>query len=104
MSESPVPVSVYILDKEYRVACPEDEREELVASARLLGEKMRETRDEGKIIGLDRIAVITALNITHELLKAQQGTSGDMGSLEGRIQAMQDKIERQIQNYRQIDL
>lgn len=65
------PISVHILDKEYLVGCPEDEREALVAASKFLDRKMREVRGSGKVIGTERIAVITALNIAHELLLGQ---------------------------------
>jgi len=61
-------VSIHILDKEYLVACPEDERQDLLASADYLDKKMREIRDSGKVVGQDRLAVMAALNIAHELL------------------------------------
>ncbi|MGK0674374.1 MAG: cell division protein ZapA [Halothiobacillaceae bacterium] len=68
-TEPPIPVDITILDKEYRVACPESEREALERSARFLDAKMREIRHTGKVIGNDRVAVMAALNITHELLQ-----------------------------------
>ncbi|WP_237067609.1 cell division protein ZapA [Microbulbifer guangxiensis] len=64
-------VTVSILDKEYRVACAEDERAELEASARLLHERMTRIRTSGSVIGLERIAVMAALNIAHELIQAK---------------------------------
>lgn len=64
-------VTVSILDKEYRVACAEDERAELQASARLLHERMSRIRASGSVIGLERIAVMAALNIAHELIQAK---------------------------------
>ena len=57
-SEGSIPVSVRILDKEYQVACPASERTDLLDSAEILNEKMREIRDSGRIVGLDRIAVM----------------------------------------------
>ncbi len=62
-------VSVRILEKEYQVACLPEERSELLDSAEYLNVKMREIRDGGNIVGLDRIAVMAALNLAHELLK-----------------------------------
>ena len=61
-------VSVTILDKEYQVSCPPDEVDDLTRSARFLDERMREIRDGAKVFGIDRIAVMAALNISHELL------------------------------------
>jgi cell division protein ZapA len=68
-------VTVKILDKEYKVACPEEQEAELVVSAKYLDKQMRSIRDTGKVIGLERIAVMAALNLSHELLQAsEQGT------------------------------
>ena len=65
-------VSVSILDKEYQVACPADQEAELIVSASYLDKQMRSIRESGKVIGLERIAVMAALNISHELLKASE--------------------------------
>lgn len=72
MSDSVPPIKVQILGKEYPVSCPADEQHELLIAARYLDEKMREIRDIGRIIGTERIAVMAALNITHELLQEKQ--------------------------------
>ena len=65
-------VTVQILDKEYSIICPQEERNNLVSAARYLDGKMREIRSSGKVIGADRIAVMAALNITHDLLHKKQ--------------------------------
>lgn len=65
-------VTVQILDKEYSIICPPEERNNLVSAARYLDGKMREIRSSGKVIGADRIAVMAALNITHEMLHRQK--------------------------------
>lgn len=65
-------VTVHILDKEYSIMCPQEERANLVSAARYLDGKMREIRSSGKVIGADRIAVMAALNITHDLLHKQE--------------------------------
>ena len=61
-------VSVRILEKEYVIACPYEERSALLDSAEFLNARMREVRDSGKVVGLDRIAVMVALNLANELL------------------------------------
>lgn len=72
--------SVTILDKEYQVACPPEQQAELLLSARHLDEQMRAIRSTGKVIGLERIAVMAALNISHELLQTRNGAgAGDGG-------------------------
>ena len=68
----PNTVTVHILDKEYCIACPADERSNLESAARYLDGKMREIRSSGKVVGADRIAVMAALNITQDLLHKQQ--------------------------------
>lgn len=82
-----------ILDKEYRVACAPDERDSLLESARLVDEKMREVRNAGRVIGTERIAVMVALNIAHEMLDLNQNKSTDAQAITRRIQSLQDKIE-----------
>ena len=74
MPRPPTTVSVRILDKEYQVNCPEDEIDELNASARYLDAQMRGIRDSGKVLGLDRMAVMAALNIANDLLHIKQRT------------------------------
>jgi len=67
--------TVTILDKEYQVACPEEQQADLLLSAKHLDEQMRSIRANGKVIGLERIAVMAALNISHELLQARNGVA-----------------------------
>lgn len=95
-----IPVTVHILDKEYRVACPPEEREALVRAAALVDERMKTMRDTGRVLGLDRIAVVTALNLANELLT--RGThQGLDATLEGtdpavvgnRLRLLQEKVE-----------
>lgn len=98
------PVTVYILDKEYRVACPDDERGALAESARYLDRKMREIRDSGKVVGADRIAAMAALNIAHELL-LQRGQRDDYAhGLQARVRLLQDKIEETLNKTRSMEL
>ena len=92
MSEDMQRVTVRLLDKEYQVACPEDEREALLESADMLNRKMKEIRDSGKVVGVDRIAVMAALNLCHEML---QGRSSNMKADErllGRIRILNDAL------------
>lgn len=86
-------VTVSILDKDYRVACGEEERAELQASARLLHERMSRIRASGTVIGLERIAVMAALNIAHELIQAKAELS--RVPLE---QEMLDRLKERVQS------
>nr|VFK22230.1 MAG: cell division protein ZapA [Candidatus Kentron sp. MB]VFK32624.1 MAG: cell division protein ZapA [Candidatus Kentron sp. MB]VFK76003.1 MAG: cell division protein ZapA [Candidatus Kentron sp. MB] len=69
MNKNTTPINIQILDKEYVVSCPAEERQDLIASARILDEKMRHTRDVARVYGTERIAVISALNVVHEFLQ-----------------------------------
>ncbi|MEW5788764.1 MAG: cell division protein ZapA [Pseudomonadota bacterium] len=71
MAANNVSLDVTIMGREFRVACPEDEREGLLRAVGYLDRKMREIRDSGKVIGLERIAIMAALNITHDFLAAR---------------------------------
>jgi cell division protein ZapA len=91
MAKQPTTVEVKILDKEYLVACPEEEREALLRSARHLDTKMREIRSSGKVFGTERIAVMAALNITHELLERDtmsDATSTILEVMSGKLDAV----------------
>ena len=92
MSE-PSRVSVRILEKEYHVTCPPEERPALLDSAEYLNRKMREIRDSGRVIGLDRIAVMAALNIVNELLQARGHDEGVETDLAARLRAMCERVE-----------
>jgi len=99
-------VSVHILDKEYQVACPEEQQAELIVSARYLDKQMRAIRDSGKVIGLERIAVMAALNISHELLQASdQGGSAPAASPDNQaVQNLQRKIDQAMHQLRQLEI
>ncbi len=84
---------VQILDREYRVACQPGEEEALLASARFLDRKMREIKSSGKVIGNDRIAVMTALNLAHELLEYKAMRDHSAEHINQRLKSMQEKIE-----------
>jgi cell division protein ZapA len=97
-------VSIRILEKEYLVACPHEERSALLDSAEFLNAKMREIRDSGKVVGLDRIAVMAALNIANELLKVQETHRRTDGEIGGRVRALRDRIDGAIERGRQQEL
>ena len=99
MSTETSTLEVFILDKSYRISSPESEQDSLRASAAYLDRKMREIRGGGKIIGLERIAVIAALNITHELLstsrQVEQGvdSKAELSRLIGKIDKALDNLQ-----------
>lgn len=104
MSEMYAHVSVRILEKEYQVSCPANERTDLLDSAELLNKQMREIRDSGKVVGLDRIAVMAALNMANELMKSRvQGEAFDseMGS---RLKVLNSRLDDAIGSNTQLEL
>lgn len=101
---APQPVSVHILGKEYRINCPADERDSLLASAELLNTKMSEVRDSGKVVGVDRIAVIAALNMAHELLEQRSRKQDIQLNVGARIRSLQEKIELALNKGNQLEL
>lgn len=86
-------IDVNILDREFRVACSPGERAELLDSVSYLDQKMREIRDAGKIASVERIAIMAALNIAHELLTIRIGGGFDVAAFKQRAQAMQATID-----------
>ena len=104
MSENSIPVTVRIMEKEYRVACHEGEQDSLLASARFLDEKMREIRTSGRVIGTDRIAVMAALNLAHDLLEQKYSKDDSSKTINKRLRAMQEKIEVALNQSNQLDL
>ncbi len=87
---------VTILGKSFRVACAEDEKDELLQAVAYVDRKMREIRDSGKVVGTDRVAVMAALNIAHELLTMRVGGAFDLGEVKRRIGRMQEVIDRTL--------
>ncbi len=104
MSDMYAHVTVRILEKEYHVACPAEEKADLLASADMLNSKMREIRDSGKVVGLDRVAVMAALNLANDLLKAQ-GRDRELKDIVGlRIKAMRERLDSALGPAKQLSL
>lgn len=97
-------VTVNILDKDYQVACPPDQERALIDAARQLDKQMRSVRDSGKVIGLERIAVMVALNTTYELLnKGAQVTETSSAGIE-QVKKLGEKIDDALQRFRQLEI
>lgn len=92
----PNTVTVHILDKDYCIACPADERANLESAARYLDGKMREIRTGGKVIGADRIAVMAALNITHDLLHKQQRLDQEASATREHVRDLLDRVDEAL--------
>jgi len=104
MSQMYAHVNVKILDKEYQVACKADERADLLDSAELLNSKMLEIRDSGKVTGLDRIAIMAALNLANELIMARGRGDSLENDAATRIQAMRERVESALQFGQQLEI
>lgn len=92
-----VPVSITILGKDYRIACTEDEKETLLIAAHELDSQMRKIRDSGKVHGADRIAVMAALNLTHELRQVQSQNNSPSDYIAGQLANLRHKIENVLE-------
>ena len=104
MTETVAHVTIRILEKDYHVACPAEEKAALLESAELLNNKMREIRDSGKVVGLDRVAVMAALNLANELIRAQ-GQDEELKSIVGlRIRAMREHLDSALGPAKQLTL
>lgn len=105
----PHTVTVKILEKEYQVACPEEQEAELVVSAKYLDKQMRSIRDTGKVIGLERIAVMAALNISYELLQASEQGSGNAPAVKAEpdpesVHHLNRKLDDALYQLRQLSI
>jgi cell division protein ZapA len=89
-------LDVAIMGRDFRIACPDGEEQALLDAVDYLDKKMNEIRETGKVIGVDRIAVMAALNITHELLSARLPGGFDIGEYKRRMGLMQAQIEQTL--------
>jgi len=96
MSNTTKTLEIKLLDRELRVACPEEERGELLDAVAFLDKRMREIRDAGKIASVERIALMAALNITHELLGMKVGRGIDLADFKRRMNSMQAAIDEAL--------
>ncbi|HUV99185.1 MAG TPA: cell division protein ZapA [Gallionella sp.] len=96
MSNPTKTLDIKLLDRELRVACPEEERTELLEAVAYLDKRMREIRDAGKIASVERIALMAALNITHELLGMKVGRGIDLADFRRRMDSMQTAIDEAL--------
>lgn len=85
-------VDVQIMGREFTVSCTDEERQGLMDAVDYLDNKMREIRDAGKITGVERIAIMAALNLSHEVLNTKAGDI-DIGDYKRRINVMQNQID-----------
>ncbi len=97
-------VSVRILEKEYQFACAADERAALLDAAEHLNSEMKKIRDTGRVVGLDRIAVMAALNMANELLRNRKIETTVDGDLTGRVRLLRERVETALERSQQLEL
>lgn len=96
MADAPKTVEVNLLGRTYHVACEDHEREALMRAVAYLDAKMNEIRKSGKVMGAERIAVMAALNVAHELLSVKLAGGYDVGQAKRRLSAIESQIDAAI--------
>lgn len=96
MRDDSVSVSVRILDKEYTISCPPEDREGLLASARELNERMQELRASGMVLGAERMAVLTALNVIYEREQLDSNRGGVLNLAQEAVRRLENKLDTAI--------
>ena len=99
MSE-PLTVTLHILDKEYRVSCPPEERSNLEQAARHLDTTMRDIRNSGKVVGVERIAVMAALNISHDMLTGSHQQTADLSAQQAQISELVKRLDQALESHK----
>ena len=103
MSEQSTAIQVTILDKKYQVNCPPSDQEALIKSARYLDESMRKIKSRGNIHGAEKIAVMAALNITHDMLRKNQLIYETRQNTSEQVQSLEEKIDLALASSRQLE-
>ena len=98
MSADSKGLQINVMGREFRVACPENEQKGLLDAVDYLNRKMEEIRDNGKVIGLERIAIMAALNIAHELLTTKVGGGFDIAEVKRRINHMETVLDQALRD------
>ena len=95
-------LQINIMGREFRVACPEEEQKSLLDAVDYLNRRMQDIRGSGKVVGLERIAIMAALNITHEFLTTKVGGGFDMAELKRRIARMENVLDQVMSDQDQL--
>jgi len=102
MSAEPKGLQINIMGREFRVACPDNEQKGLLEAVDYLNKKMNEIRDAGKIVGLERIAILAALNIAHELLSTKVGGGFDIAEIKRRMAHMETVLDQVMADQKEL--
>lgn len=104
LSKKGSPITVTIMGRDFQMVCPPNERQALLDAAQMVDDKMRAVRDGGKIVGMDRIAVLVALNLANELMSASGSTEHYAQNVNQQIGKLCDKISHSLNQHKQLDL
>jgi len=96
MSAEPRGLLITLMGRQYRVACAQEEQEGLLKAVEYLNRKMQEVRDNGKVIGQERVAIMAALNIAHEFLTTRVGGGFDMAEIKRRIGDLETVLDQAL--------
>jgi len=96
MSAEPKGLLITLMGRQYRVACADEEQEGLLKAVDFLNKRMQAVRDNGKVIGQERIAIMAALNIAHEFLTTKVGGGFDIAEIKRRMASMETVIDRAL--------
>ena len=102
MSAEPKGLQINIMGREFRVACPEEEQQGLLEAVDYLNQKMLEIKEHGKIIGLERIAIMAALNIAHEFLTTKVGGGFDIAEIKRRMIGMETVLDQAMSDQNEL--
>lgn len=102
--ESPNTVLIHLLGKEYQIACTPEQKQALTQAAEHLDEQMRNIRDHGKVIGLERIAVMAALNLSHDLLESKTQTQAASSDSKEGITRVNNKLDSALNRLKQLEI
>ncbi|MDH3287344.1 MAG: cell division protein ZapA [Betaproteobacteria bacterium] len=102
MNQDAKGLQINIMGREFRVACPDNEQKGLLDAVDYLNKKMNEIRDAGKIVGLERIAIMAALNIAHELLSTKVGGGFDIAEVKRRMARMETVLDQAMGDQKQL--
>ena len=102
MSAEPKGLQISIMGREFRVACPEEEQKGLLEAVDYLNRKMVEIKEQGKVIGLERIAIMAALNIAHEFLSTKVGGGFDIAEIKRKINSMETVLDQAISDQNEL--
>jgi cell division protein ZapA len=102
MSADPKALQINVMGREFRVACPDNEQKGLLEAVDYLNKKMNEIRDAGKVVGLERIAIMAALNIAHELLSTKVGGGFDIAEIKRRMAHMETVLDQVMADQKEL--